>query len=194
MGEKQIAVGTTDPDGNIFFSNLTPGNYNLKTCYPGYETEEIKNIEILPERTKHVSVFMEYKTIKLSEVVIMAENPLIDANYTTCCAFDRTICHYYSHCCCACYSETSCGVTESEDVKKSLKYYPNPTNGKITLEANDEIEELALIDESGRLKEQYTIYKSDKIEKDISNYTNGLYILQYQSKGKLYREKILLIH
>src|ERR1700751_761874 len=130
-GTTQIAVGTSDLDGNIAFKNIAPGKYNLKSFYVGYEVEEIKSVEVSLDKTTYMIIAMENKSVVLQELIISGYNePLIEV----CCicggTVDRT--HYCSGCCCR--ADYSMGYKEIEPAQKSLKYYPNPTNGKITLE------------------------------------------------------------
>ncbi len=77
-------------------------------------------------------------------------------------------------------------------IKKSFKFYPNPSRGKVTIEVEGSIDELLLCDSNGKLLERYAVGK-DKTEADISIYPDGLYLLQYQSAGKWFTGKIILM-
>jgi hypothetical protein len=83
-------------------------------------------------------------------------------------------------------------VSDSIVIKKSFKFYPNPSRGKVTIEVEGSIDELLLCDSNGKLLERYAVGK-DKTEADISMYPDGLYLLQYQSAGKWFTGKLILM-
>ncbi|MCH8903291.1 MAG: T9SS type A sorting domain-containing protein [Bacteroidetes bacterium] len=78
-------------------------------------------------------------------------------------------------------------------INKSFKFYPNPTQGRVTVEIEGEINELYLSDMNGKLLERYTFVDQQKKEIDISRYATGLYFLQYENQGKWFTGKILLV-
>jgi hypothetical protein len=46
QGGVQVAVGTTDMDGVAFLKPLSPGKYDVKGVYVGYQAKEIKGIVV----------------------------------------------------------------------------------------------------------------------------------------------------
>jgi len=76
---------------------------------------------------------------------------------------------------------------------KEISFYPNPTNGKITVNISGKIEALYLYDISGKLLAQYPINREKQRIIDLSNYSTGVYILKFFDNGKAYDAKVLLM-
>ena len=55
-GKTQVAVGTTDIDGNAFIRSLTPGKYNVKAVYVGYAPQQMDGVEVLNDKTVEVKL------------------------------------------------------------------------------------------------------------------------------------------
>lgn len=83
----------------------------------------------------------------------------------------------------------------NEDVEevKSLKIYPNPTTGILTVELEGELAELFLADYSEKILERYVIEGEEKIKINLSQYPNGFYFLQYFYKDTWKSGKIILL-
>lgn len=75
--DNQIAITSTDMDGNYNFSNLKVGTYKLVLEYFGYPSKTILGIKISTNETKRLDVEMS-STITIDDVVIIAEDPIID--------------------------------------------------------------------------------------------------------------------
>lgn len=59
-------------------------------------------------------------------------------------------------------------------------YYPNPTNGMITILPNTDIRELYVSDLSGKVLQILPKLKKDeRIQVDLSNYATGIYLIRY---------------
>lgn len=56
--------------------------------------------------------------------------------------------------------------------------YPNPTNGKLTVELKGTFEFLFLADANGKILQRYAIQNQEQIELDLSNYPSGIYFVQ----------------
>lgn len=56
--------------------------------------------------------------------------------------------------------------------------YPNPTNGKLTVELKGKFEFLFLADANGKILQRYAIQNQEQIELDLSNYPAGIYFVQ----------------
>jgi len=87
--------------------------------------------------------------------------------------------------------------TELSDVPSlsgttGLKFYPNPTNGIITVESEGEINELFLTDFSGKLLAKYKISGHSGLKVDLSNYSTGVYFLRYIADNRWYAGKVIL--
>ena len=77
--------------------------------------------------------------------------------------------------------------TDSNAVKPDPKalnitwsYYPNPTNGMITILPNTNIKELYVSDLSGKVLQILPKLKKDeRIQVDLSGYATGIYLIRY---------------
>lgn len=72
---------------------------------------------------------------------------------------------------------------------EGLKFYPNPTTGKIYINAKETIESIKIIDTQGRIINEFIPHKDD-IQLDVSNVENGMYILEIKSRNGVSYEKI----
>lgn len=80
-----LVTGTeTDLDGNYFFSDMDPGNYDLEVSYVGYQTQRLAGISINAGRTNRVDMQLSEGTVMDIDVVIKAyKAPLIEIDNTT---------------------------------------------------------------------------------------------------------------
>lgn len=70
-----------------------------------------------------------------------------------------------------------------------LKFYPNPTTGKIYINAKETIQSIRIIDTQGRIIDELSINKND-IQVDISTVESGMYILEIKGNNSVSYEKI----
>lgn len=73
-----------------------------------------------------------------------------------------------------------------------FRFYPNPTNGLITVEIKGNVKEIFLADISGKLLEKFDVSGQESLVLDISQYPTGIYFLQYFLDGKWLAGKVLL--
>jgi hypothetical protein len=75
----QIAVATTDIDGEAVIKPLTPGKYAVKGVYIGYQAAEITGILVGEAKTAYVTVNLPAGSTNIEEVVVTEyQVPLID--------------------------------------------------------------------------------------------------------------------
>ncbi len=75
----------------------------------------------------------------------------------------------------------------------SWKYYPNPTQGILTVELDENIGEIFLSDISGKVLERYEATKNKSFQIDLSPYANGIYFLRYEYEAdKWLNGKVIL--
>ena len=78
MGGIQAGVATTNMDGEAIIKPLNPGKYSVKSTYVGYQSVEIKDINVSVGKTVYLNVEMSAgQQLDIVEVVEYAE-PLID--------------------------------------------------------------------------------------------------------------------
>jgi hypothetical protein len=77
-------------------------------------------------------------------------------------------------------SDTSGVKPDSKALNITWSYYPNPTNGMITILPNTDIKELYVSDLSGKVLQILPKLKKDeRIQVDLSNYATGIYLIRY---------------
>lgn len=76
----QVGVGTTDMDGYAMIKPLSPGKYDVKGVYVGYQPKELKGVVVAEAKTAYVTIELENgEGVRLDEVVVEAwQEPLID--------------------------------------------------------------------------------------------------------------------
>ena len=85
------------------------------------------------------------------------------------------------------------GVSTDEIVDASVILYPNPTSGRIWLQADNDGEEIriSIYDLNGRCLFEKSTHEQT-VEIDLSNEANGLYILKIQFSNQTYIRRIIL--
>jgi hypothetical protein len=74
-----------------------------------------------------------------------------------------------------------------------IKFYPNPTSGKITIEIQGEMEELYITDISGKLIQKINPAGKSLVNADLSSYSTGIYFLKFTDHNRSYSGKIVLM-
>jgi len=85
QGGVQIAVGTTNMDGEVVIKPLRPGKYTVKGVYVGYKAQEVKDIVVGEGKTAYVALNLSNDGgVQLDEVeVVTYAVPLIDPDTKT---------------------------------------------------------------------------------------------------------------
>ena len=87
---------------------------------------------------------------------------------------------------------------ENWDLSEFLSVYPNPTNGFLFIEMNNnqyEIEKISVINNTGlKIDERYTAFgNTDETYKlDLSAYCDGLYLIVIQCNKKIFTFRTIL--
>lgn len=68
----QVFGVSTDFSGDFLMKNIPVGKYKLKSDFVGYETKEIKNVEVFADSIVLVNVSMEASSEVLEEVVVVS--------------------------------------------------------------------------------------------------------------------------
>lgn len=98
-----------------------------------------------------------------------------------------------------------CSKDETEQVQQpdikqpdnvlAVKLYPNPTNGRFTIESKKDIKEIYITDFTGKiLMKLSAVDKKGRWQVDIGNYPSGVYLVKYiTTDNKWGAEKIILM-
>ena len=87
----------------------------------------------------------------------------------------------------------SVGINPLEDLSNSLNVYPNPSNGRITIELTNSssIFDLVMTDISGKIILKQSNLPS-KTEINLTNSMNGTYFIQFHTKSGIINKKITI--
>ncbi|MCX6296225.1 MAG: carboxypeptidase regulatory-like domain-containing protein [Bacteroidetes bacterium] len=78
MGGIQSGVGTTNIDGEVTIKPLNPGRYTVKSTYVGYQSVEVKDVQVAVGKTVYINVEMTAGTELKTVEIIDYKEPLID--------------------------------------------------------------------------------------------------------------------
>ena len=76
-------------------------------------------------------------------------------------------------------------VKNSQNIQTSI--YPNPTNGKINIETQEQIEKITILDISGKI-----IIETTNTEIDLSKQKTGTYFVKIETASGILTEKIVV--
>src|SRR5574338_790415 len=88
VGANVIIEGTsfgaaTNVNGEYVILNISPGRYDVKFSFIGYETVVVQNVEIIVDQTTLLPVELNSQTIQVDEIVVTARTPLIQKDVTS---------------------------------------------------------------------------------------------------------------
>ena len=85
------------------------------------------------------------------------------------------------------------GLLANGNLIHSLKMFPIPANGKITLEHVEKIKQIQLFDLTGKLILTKVI-NANNYSLDLSSVNNGVYILVLTTENEIVQQKIIVNH
>jgi hypothetical protein len=74
-----------------------------------------------------------------------------------------------------------------------LSLYPNPTLGNLTISSPDVIQKIAVFELQGKLKIQENYFNQNTLNLNVSQLTQGYYIVEVITQSTIYREKIIIV-
>lgn len=88
IGATVIVQGTTrgaatDPEGDYFIQNVSPGTYSVVISIVGYQRAVVRNVVVKIDLTTELDVKLEPALVEAGEVVIEAERPLVQKDLTS---------------------------------------------------------------------------------------------------------------
>jgi len=88
VGANVIIEGTnfgaaTNVNGEYVILNISPGRYNVKFSFIGYETTLMQNVSITVDQTTILEIKLNPQTIQVDEIIVTARTPLIQKDVTS---------------------------------------------------------------------------------------------------------------
>ncbi|MCB9250121.1 MAG: TonB-dependent receptor [Ignavibacteriales bacterium] len=88
VGANVIIVGTNfgaaaDINGDFVLLNISPGRYNIKFSFIGYESLQMQDVAIVVDQTTLLNVELKPSTIEVDEIVVTSRTPLIQKDVTS---------------------------------------------------------------------------------------------------------------
>ncbi len=91
QGGVQVGVGTTNMDGECFIKPLSPGKYDVKGVYVGYQASEVKGVLVGEGRTAYITIALSNGDgVDLQAIDVIAyQVPLVDPDTKSGAVVDR---------------------------------------------------------------------------------------------------------
>lgn len=88
IGANVIIEGTNlgaaaNINGDFVILNISPGKYNVKFSFIGYESLTIQDVTIIVDQTTFLSINLKPKSIEVDEIVVTSKTPLIQKDVTS---------------------------------------------------------------------------------------------------------------
>lgn len=183
----QVATGNSDFDGNFHFSNLAPGEYTMSASFIGFQP--------------HRMSFKLYAETKYFYDCKMESNPLAFSCCFGCCCRviieeeeePLPITDLFAEQDSIAQQEASSGPPSSidEQVEPLLKVFPNPVQSELTVSGLMGIEQLMVLDLSGKLLKQISIQEVPSVSLNVKSFVAGIYLIQFEKDGKPQVQKFI---
>jgi hypothetical protein len=214
-----IGGGITDFEGKYLIKSVAPGIYDLRISYLGYGTILETGIKIDDVATFSHDFMLDPKAIMLEEFEVNAYyiGLIVDCWTTGCRGISshqcgsqytkeesdkRLDCFSVFCCICGCPGITKQEIGIADEIKPGtdeamgkevlLKAYPNPSNGFVYLETNRIIDEMFLMDISGKLLRHIPARDKNKTRLEMYDLPNGMYLLKYKNGNHWDYVKLIL--
>lgn len=188
---KKILAGQTDEKGKLSFSftddELGANEIIIAAACMGFERKEIRDV-YLSKKEHNIGITLNSSTIIMPEFSIIAPK-LILSGYTHTSGYIVTRnCRIEDP-----IIEEATDSTSTEETM-SFNAFPNPTNGKVTINCNmDKTFEVQVFDNSGKMLMNIPNINVRK-EVDLSSYADGIYYISIiQNELLIETKKVILV-
>lgn len=216
----QVAVATTNMDGEGIFRKLASGKYDIKAVYVGYQSQEIKGIEVGVGKTAYCTLSLNVNMISCYEI-------------TYCCCFggyngyagenwwpklwtpyremykewkekkERKLAKKVKKNEIKLSEESDeHGIADSietarialvEEMVKEIKIYPNPATDVLHIESAQPLQNLIMRDGSGKIVKE-EIMQSTFADIKLNDFSSGIYYLNYLANGKAKTKRVVVVN
>jgi hypothetical protein len=90
-------------------------------------------------------------------------------------------------------NEINTSLSDSLSKSRSIKYYPNPCHGELTIETYLSTTDLYLSDINGKVLERIVFKSNEKTKLNLQNYPAGVYFIQVKSGDSSYSGRVVLV-
>lgn len=90
-------------------------------------------------------------------------------------------------------NKINASISDSLSKNRSIKYYPNPCHGELTIETDLSTMDLYLSDINGKVLERIAVKSNEKTTLNLQNYPAGVYFIQVKSGDSSYSGKVVLV-
>lgn len=181
VGELKVNLKLYSPNFatyNSFSTEINGATILLKVCYNAYYLPAISNLENdfdidIPQTSGSYILKVEvYRsaTTCTYETSYLEDSAALD--FTN--PFEGTI---------------SLSATDVKSKDDKIMFYPNPSNGNINIKTSSPINNIKVLDISGK---QISNFKNPGIKLDLTHLQNGIYFIEIISDKKKYYEKIFI--
>jgi hypothetical protein len=90
-------------------------------------------------------------------------------------------------------NKINASISDSLSKNRSIKYYPNPCHGELTIETDLSTMDLYLSDINGKVLERIAVKSNEKTTLNLQNYPAGVYFIQVKSGDSSYSGNVVLV-
>jgi hypothetical protein len=176
----------SDYEGKFFMNEVPAGVYELKVHYLSLQ----QTLKVDVKGNKNIQLNIDFETTVMVEPVVITG-----------------VKKFYERRCCFCWPreielirEYPKDTTENDTAlaqmgspsDMSLRYFPNPTAGPLTIEIIGKINDITLHDASGRIIDQYYNTANRQLNISLDTYAPGFYFIKYREGIEMKTGKIIV--
>lgn len=184
----------SDEDGYFSFEKLPIGDYEITVQFLGYKEQVSQRVKVEKDHSRNLLIELESDPVIVEEILIEAFSDEQIICSGTICTF--SILNVEGEVSEIVNKENKIAAKQNilEEKPTRLKAYPNPSQGMIQIEIKESVQEVFISNAQGQRLIELGNLESSNQRIDLSSYPVGVYFINYVSQGKVYAEKIILVH
>ena len=166
---KTMALATTGT--YVFITDDSGiGNSHLKPKTKDYEVEKLNDllVRLIGKYTDRTSCEEEEEETEPSNEILFASNNQ-NSNYTT------TV------------------IKEDKSILNKVKYFPNPATTSVTLQLQETISEIMIIQSDGKVIRRFENVAAGEMQIDLSGFSEGFYLIRFRKENGVANGKLIVI-